>query len=82
MFSSGHTRGPPYDPPVSTFNFPDTLIAAERSAWAAIRAGQLTTDQAAAVQDGITAYAAEHKADRYEVEMALKRAVRHPETAS
>lgn len=64
---------------MTTFDFPDELLAAERDAWAAIRAGRLTVEQATAVQDGITAYATEIGADRHEVEMALKRAVRHPE---
>ncbi|MET9150102.1 hypothetical protein ABZX82_02290 [Streptomyces griseoflavus] len=64
---------------MTTFDFPDSLLAAEREAWEAIQAGRLTVDQATAVQDGITAYAAEKGADRHAVEMALKEAVRHPE---
>lgn len=64
---------------MATFDFPDELLQLERSAWAALQAGTLTTEQAAAVQDGVTAYAAEHEASRVDVEMALKRAVRHAE---
>jgi hypothetical protein len=63
---------------VSDYDFPDDLLELERSAWAAIQAGTLTVDQADAVQAGITAYAAAARLDRYKVEMALKKAVRHP----
>ena len=64
---------------MSDFDFPDSLLELERSAWAAIQAGTLTPEQADEVQQAITAYAAEHEADRYKVEMALKKAVRHGE---
>lgn len=64
---------------MSTFDFPDTLLAAERDAWAAIQAGTLTPTQADEVQRAITAYAAKGGHDRYKVEMALKKAVRHGE---
>jgi hypothetical protein len=64
---------------VSTIDLPDDLIALERSAWDAAQQGALTADQAAAVQAGVTTFAAEAGLDRHEVEMALKRAVRHPE---
>jgi hypothetical protein len=64
---------------VPNFDLPAHLLHLEQTAWAAIRAGTLTTSQAAAVQDAITAYAAESGHDRYEVEMGLKRAVRHGE---
>ncbi len=66
---------------MSDFDFPPALLAAEREAWAAIHEQRLTVDQATAVQDGITAYAAEAGLDRYTVEMALKKAVRHAEPA-
>jgi hypothetical protein len=62
---------------VVDYDFPPTLLAAEREAWAAIQEQRLTLDQAVAVQDGITAYAAEAGLPRYDVEMALKKAVRH-----
>lgn len=66
---------------MADFDFPDDLLAAEREAWAAIQEQRLTVDQAVAVQDGITAYATEAGLDRYTVEMALKKAVRHAEAA-
>lgn len=58
---------------------PDDLLALEHAAWAELQAGQLTPDTAAAVQQAVTAHAEQAGIDRYEVEMALKRAVRHPE---
>jgi hypothetical protein len=64
---------------VSDFDFPEDLLAAEREAWAAIQAGALTPDLAGSVQDRLTAWATEAGMDRYTAEMALKRAVRHPE---
>lgn len=66
---------------MSDFDFPDDLLELERSAWAAIQAGTLTVDQANAVQAAVTAFAEETGADRYKVEMALKKAVRHGEAA-
>lgn len=62
-----------------TIDFPEPLLAAEHAAWEAIQRGELTVDQAAAVQRGVTAFAIESGRGRYEVEAALKRAVRHPE---
>ena len=62
-----------------TFDFPDTLLALEHAAWAEIQAGTLTVPTAAAVQQAVTQYAAEHGHQRYDVEMGLKKAVRHPE---
>lgn len=59
---------------------PDDLLVLERTAWEEIQAGQLTVDTAAAVQDAVTRFAAEHGHDRYAVEMALKKAVRHAES--
>ena len=56
---------------------PDDLIALETRAWAEIQAGQLTPDTAQAVQAAVTAHAEQAAVDRYEVEMALKKAVRH-----
>ncbi|NJA56686.1 hypothetical protein [Streptomyces sp. NEAU-H3] len=60
---------------------PDDLIVLERSAWAQIQAGTLTADTAAAVQARLTEVALELGENRYEVERALKGAVRHPEPA-
>jgi hypothetical protein len=71
------TKCPTYDPPVSDFDFPDDLLQLERSCWAAIQNGTLTAEQAAETQAAITTWAAEHGHDRYKVEMALKKAVRH-----
>ncbi|MFF9309864.1 hypothetical protein ACF1BS_03045 [Streptomyces sp. NPDC014748] len=65
---------------MSAIDFPDDLLALERAAWEAQQAGTLTTAQAAAVQARVTEFAAEQGLDRYVVEMALKRAVRHPES--
>ncbi|MFJ3984467.1 hypothetical protein [Streptomyces fungicidicus] len=64
---------------MTDFTFPDTLLAAEHAAWEAIQTGTLTVAQATAVHDGITEFAAETGTGRYEVEMALKKTVRHPE---
>ncbi|MFS4103729.1 hypothetical protein [Streptomyces sp. PD-S100-1] len=64
---------------MSEIDFPDDLLAIERSAWQAQQAGTLTAAQAADVQTAVTQFAAEHGLDRHTVEMALKRAVRHPE---
>jgi hypothetical protein len=58
---------------------PDDLLALERRAWEEIRAGQLTPDTARAVQQAVTAFAEQAGVDRYAVEMALKKAVRHPQ---
>ncbi|MET9550506.1 hypothetical protein ABZY36_35170 [Streptomyces sp. NPDC006627] len=61
---------------------PDDLIALERSAWAEIQAGTLTVETAQAVQERITAFAAESGESRLAVETELKRQVRHPEPDS
>lgn len=60
-------------------DIPDDLIALERAAWEELQAGQLTPETAAAVQAAVTAHAEQAGVDRYTVEMALKRAVRHAE---
>lgn len=62
-------------------DFPDTLIALERAAWTELQAGQLTVPTAAAVHAAVSEYAAEAGLDRYTVEMAVKKAVRHAEAA-
>ncbi|MDR3079469.1 MAG: hypothetical protein LBV60_00820 [Streptomyces sp.] len=66
---------------MSDIDFPDDLIALERSAWEAYQQGALTAGQAAAVQAGVTAFADEAGMDRYTAEMALKKIVRHPSAA-
>jgi hypothetical protein len=65
---------------VAAIDFPPDLIELERSAWAALQAGELTPDLAAAVQARVTEFAAEGGHDRYTVEMGLKQAVRHAES--
>lgn len=60
-----------------TFDFPAPLLALESAAWEEIQAGRLTVETARAVQEAVSAFAAERGHDRYEVEMGLKRAVRH-----
>jgi len=65
---------------VSDIDFPTELLQLERSAWAAIQAGCLTPDLAAAVQQAVTVFAEQAGLDRYTVEMELKRAVRHSES--
>lgn len=66
---------------MSDIEFPDTLLDLERAAWASHQAGQMTVAQADAVQDAITAHAKAAGLPRVEVEMALKKAVRHAEPA-
>lgn len=62
---------------MATFDFPADLLALETTAWQAQQQGTLTTKQAAAVQAGITEYAQAAGLGRVEVEMGVKRAVRH-----
>lgn len=56
---------------------PDELIALERSAWTEIQAGALTVETALAVHEGIAAFVQQAGVSRYDVEMELKKAVRH-----
>lgn len=65
-----------------TFDFPAPLLALESAAWEEIQAEHLTVETARAVQDGISAFAAEHGHDRHAVEMGLKRVVRHAAEAA
>jgi hypothetical protein len=51
----------------------------EERAWAEIQAQALTVETALAVQQAVTAHAEAIGESRYDVEAALKRAVRHPE---
>lgn len=62
-------------------DFPAHLLALEARAWEEIQAGALTVETAGAVQAGVTSFAAEAGVDRYEVEMGLKKAVRHAPSA-
>ncbi|MFJ9029828.1 hypothetical protein ACIRQP_15095 [Streptomyces sp. NPDC102274] len=56
----------------------DELIKLEERAWQEQQAGALTVDTAVAVQAAITVHAEAAGQNRYEVEQALKRRVRHP----
>ncbi|MFF2502214.1 hypothetical protein ACFVTY_02275 [Streptomyces sp. NPDC058067] len=58
---------------------PPNLIELERSAWAEIQAGTLTVPTALAVHEALAAFTAESGQSRFDVEMALKKRVRHPE---
>jgi hypothetical protein len=64
---------------VADIDFPDDLIELERSAWKQIQDGVLTVETARAVQDGIKAFAEQAQPPRLDVEMGLKKAVRHAE---
>lgn len=69
---------------MATIDFPEPLIALERSAWAEIQAGALTVPTALAVHQGIAAFVRQAKeagseVSRIDVEMGLKQAVRHAE---
>ena len=63
---------------MADIDFPDNLIELERSAWEQIQARALTVDTARAVQDGINAFAEQAQLPRLDVEMGLKKIVRHP----
>jgi hypothetical protein len=72
---------------VADIDFPDTLIALERSAWTEIQTGTLTVETAYAVHQGIAAFViqaneAGNEVSRLDVEMGLKKTVRHPATES
>ncbi|MFF8716147.1 hypothetical protein ACF07T_32650 [Streptomyces sp. NPDC015184] len=56
----------------------DELIALEEAAWAEQQENRLTVETAQAVQAAITAYAEAINKNRYEVEAALKKRIRHP----
>ncbi|WP_318201016.1 hypothetical protein [Streptomyces sp. SCL15-4] len=62
---------------MSDIDFPADLISLETAAWEAAQRGELTAEQAAEVQAGITAHAEATGLDRYTVEMELKKLVRH-----
>ncbi|MFF1834256.1 hypothetical protein ACFVXE_08625 [Streptomyces sp. NPDC058231] len=57
----------------------DELVELEKAAWAEQQEHRLTVETAARVQAAITAHAEATGQSRYEVEMELKRVVRHPE---
>ncbi|MGW6484180.1 hypothetical protein ACWGDS_41195 [Streptomyces sp. NPDC055059] len=66
--------------------YPDDLIALERSAWEQIQAGTLTVGTARAVREGIDNFVAERKAAgnevrRMDIELGLKWLVRYKAAA-
>lgn len=66
---------------MATIDFPPDLLALEARAWEEIQAGALTVDTAHAVHAAVGEYAETAGIGRYEVEMALKKAVRHAEVS-
>ncbi|MFF0736936.1 hypothetical protein ACFYVK_35645 [Streptomyces chartreusis] len=62
-------------------DFPDNLIALERSAWEEQQRGALTVATAQAVHAAVGAFAEESGLARIDVEMRLKQAVRHGDDA-
>jgi hypothetical protein len=64
---------------VADIDFPEDLMTLERTAWEEIQAGRLTLDTARAVHEAVGAFAEQARVARYDVEMGLKRAVRHRE---
>jgi hypothetical protein len=66
---------------VALIDFPDDLIALERTAWAEIQAGRLTVDTARAVHEAVGAFAEQAGLRRMDVELGLKTLVRY-ETAA
>lgn len=62
---------------MADIDFPDDLIELEAAAWAEIQRGELTVATAQAVHDAISAYAEQHGMPRADIEMGLKKAVRH-----
>lgn len=59
-------------------DFPENLIALETTAWEEIQRGELTVKTAYAVHTAVGKFAKENKVPRLDVEMGLKKAVRHP----
>ncbi|WP_069743023.1 hypothetical protein [Streptomyces sp. EN23] len=64
---------------MADIDIPEHLIALERTAWAEQQQGALTVATADAVQAAYREHAATAGVSRLELEMAVKRAVRHPE---
>ncbi|MFD5938261.1 hypothetical protein [Streptomyces griseus] len=63
---------------MADIDIPEHLIELERAAWAEQQAGALTVATAAAVQAAYREHAAAARVSRLALEMATKRAVRHP----
>ncbi|MEU3976905.1 hypothetical protein [Streptomyces bacillaris] len=65
---------------MADITIPEHILALERAAWAEQEAGALTVATADAVQAAYREHAAATEGlSRLELEMATKRAVRHPE---
>ncbi|MET9705381.1 hypothetical protein [Streptomyces griseus] len=64
---------------MADIDIPPHLIELERAAWAEQQAGALTLAAADAVQAAYREHATEAGVSRLALEMATKRAVRHPE---
>jgi hypothetical protein len=66
---------------VSDIEYPNGLIELETAAWQEIQRGELTVDTARAVHEGIAEFVARDdvNATRLDVEMGLKKVVRHAE---
>ena len=60
----------------------DELIDLERLAWSEQQENQLTVETAARVEAAVTAHAKATEQRRYDVEMELKRVVRHADDDS
>ncbi|MYX16838.1 hypothetical protein GTY67_26175 [Streptomyces sp. SID8374] len=65
---------------MADIDLPQHLIDLESAAWAEQQEGRLTVESADAVQQAVREHAAAAGVSRYQVEAALKRAVRHPES--
>ncbi|MFF2226301.1 hypothetical protein ACFVV7_23635 [Streptomyces globisporus] len=64
---------------MADIDIPPHLIELERAAWAEQQAGALTLATASAVQAAYRGHAASARVSRLGLEMAVKKAVRHPE---
>ncbi|MFE0101133.1 hypothetical protein [Streptomyces sp. NPDC059009] len=64
---------------MTDIDFPADLIEKESLCWSEIQRGALTVETALAVHEGIAALAEASGHSRLDIEMALKRLVRHPE---
>ncbi|MFF6904508.1 hypothetical protein ACFY9Q_01030 [Streptomyces sp. NPDC012389] len=65
---------------MADIDIPQHLIDLESTAWTEQQKSRLTVNSAAAVQQAVREHAAAAGVSRYQVEAALKRAVRHPES--
>lgn len=63
---------------MADIDIPEHILALERTAWAEQQAGALTYATADAVQAAYRKHAEAAGVSRLELEMATKRAVRHP----